>query len=65
MAAIVINRDNSKNQKLLTALALQLGENVSKLTASQAEDIQLGIIMSREKTGKRVSRETIFKHLDA
>lgn len=65
MSAIVIKSKNSKNIKLLTMLAEQLGETVSKLTSSQAEDIQLGMMMKKEKTGKLVSRKTIFKHLDA
>jgi len=65
MGAIVIKSDNNKNLKLLTELAEQLGETVNKLTPSQAEDIQLGMLMKREKTGKSVSRKSIFKHLDA
>jgi hypothetical protein len=63
MGAIVIKSDNNKNLKLLTELAEQLGESVSKLTVSQAEDIQLGMLMKREKTGKAATRESIFKHL--
>ena len=65
MGSIVIKSNNSKNLKLLTELAEQLGETVSKLTTSQAEDIQLGLMMKREKTGKSVSRKAIFKHLDS
>ena len=65
MGAIVIKSDNNKNLKLLTELAEQLGESVNKLTSSQAEDIQLGMLMKKEKTGKTVTRASIFKHLDA
>ncbi len=65
MTAIVIKSDNAKNIKLLTALAEQLGETVDKLSPTQAEDLQLGMIMKKEKTGKTVSRKDIFKHLDA
>lgn len=65
MGAIVINSENNKHLKLLTALAEELGETVNKLTSSQTEDLQLGMLMKKEKTGKTVSRETIFKHLDA
>ena len=62
MGSIVIKSSNSKNLRLLTELAKQLGETVDKLSPSQAEDIQLGLMMKREKTGKAVSRERIFKH---
>ena len=65
MGAIVINSENSKHLKLLTALAEELGETVNKLTLSQTEDLQLGMLMKKEKTGKTVSRDAIFKHLDA
>lgn len=65
MSAIVIKSSNSKNLKLLSALAEQLGETVNKISSSQAEDIQLGMMMKKERTGKTVSRKTIFKHLDS
>ncbi len=65
MGAIVIKSSNNKNLKLLSAIAEQLGETVNKLSISQAEDLQLGLIMKKEKTGKTVSRKTIFKHLDS
>ena len=65
MGSIVIKSDNNRNLQLLTALAKQLWETVSKLSPSQAEDLQLGIFMKKEKTGKTVSRKAIFKHLDA
>ena len=64
MGAIVIKSHNSKNLRLLIALAEQLGETVDKISASQAEDFQLGMLMKKEKTGKTVSRKSIFKHLD-
>ena len=65
MGSIVIKSNNNKNLQLLTALAKQLGETVNKLTPSQAEDLQLGLLMKREKTGKTVSRKAIFKLLDS
>ena len=65
MGAIVIKSDNNRNLKLLTELARQLGETVTKLTPSQAEDIQLGMLMKKEKTGEPVLRASIFKHLDS
>lgn len=65
MAAIVIKSTNSKHLKLLAELAEQLGETVNKLSASEAEDLQLGLLMKKQKTGKTVSRAAIFKHLDS
>lgn len=65
MAAIVIKSTNRKHLKLLAELAEQLGETVSKLNASEAEDLQLGLLMKKQKTGKAVSRATIFKLLDS
>ena len=65
MGAIVIKSSNNKNLRLLTELAKQLGETVDKLSPAQAEDIQLGMLMKKEKTGKTVSRESIFKHLNS
>lgn len=65
MSAIVIKTRNRKNLKLLTDLAEQLGETVNKLTRAEAEDIQLGMIMKTEKTGKTVSKKSVFKYLDA
>ncbi len=65
MGAIVIKSSNSKNLRLLTLLAEQLGEEVSKLSTEQVEDLHLGLLMKKEKTGKTVSRTAIFKHLDS
>ncbi|GAA4464087.1 hypothetical protein GCM10023093_13740 [Nemorincola caseinilytica] len=64
MGAIVINSENARNLKLLAALAEQLGERVSRLSPSQIEDMQLGKLMKKEKTGKTVDRKEIFKHLE-
>ena len=65
IGAIVIKSDNAKNLKLLAALAEQLGESVSKLTESQIEDMQLGMLMKKVKTGISISRKTVFEHLDS
>ena len=64
MGAIIIKSDNAKHLKLLAELAEQLGEKVGRLTTSQIEDLQLGLLIKKEKTGKAVSRDTIFKLLD-
>jgi len=65
MGAIVIKSRNTKNLKLLSDFAEQLGETVDKLTTAEAEDIKLGLFMKKEKTGKSISRAAIFKHLNA
>lgn len=65
MAAIFIESDDAKNLKLLTDLAKQLGIKVSKLSVPEVEDIHLGMLIKREKTGKTVSRDSIMKLLDA
>ncbi len=64
MSAIVIESSNPKNLKLLADIAKQLGESVKKLSHDQYEDIQLGMFIKSEKTGKEVSREDVFKLLD-
>lgn len=65
MSAIVIKSSNSKNLKLLATLAEQLGETVNKLSAAEAEDLQLAMLIKKEKTGRAVSRKTVFKHLES
>jgi len=65
MGAIVIKSRNTKNLKLLSDFAEQLGETGDKLTTAEAEDIKLGLFMKKEKTGKSISRAAIFKHLNA
>jgi len=39
MGSIVIKSNNNRNLQLLTTLAKQLGETVSKLSPSQADDL--------------------------
>jgi len=65
MGAIVIKSKSVKNLKLLTAYARQLGEIVNILSPAQTEDLQLGMMMKKEKTGRKVSREDIFNHLES
>ena len=61
MAAIIIRTSNNKNLKLLTTLAEQLGETANKLSPTQAEDLLLGMMMKKEKTGKTVNRGYYFQ----
>jgi hypothetical protein len=63
MSAIVIKADN-QNTKLLKELAKKLGADVLNINEEQYEDLALGIIMDKVKTGESVSRESIMKKLD-
>ena len=62
MAAILIKAD-SKSNKLLKELAEKLGGNVTTITEEQYEDVLLGFLMDKEKTGKNTTRAAIFKKL--
>jgi len=62
MAAILIKAD-SKSNKLLKELAEKLGGNVTTITEEQYEDVLLGSLMDKEKTGKNTTRAAIFKKL--
>jgi hypothetical protein len=59
MGAIVIKADNESN-KILKELAEKLGGNVTQIDEEQYEDIVLGTLMEKEKTGKNVTRTAIF-----
>ena len=62
MGAIVIKADSQSN-KILKALAEKLGGDVIQLDEEQYEDLMLGKLMEKEKTGKLTTREAIFKKL--
>ena len=63
MAAIVIENIDKTNLKLLADMARKLGSKVTTLNAEQTEDLALGLIMKKEKTGKTVTREEVMKKL--
>jgi hypothetical protein len=63
MTAIIIKVD-SKSNKILAKLARKLGGNVLSIDDSQYEDIALGILMDKEKTGEIVSRDEIMRKLN-
>ena len=63
MSAIVIQAD-PKSNKILAELAKKLGGNVLSINDGQYEDIALGALMDKEKTGKVVSRKDIMKKLN-
>ena len=62
MSAIVIKTDN-QNTKILKELAKKLGANVLNINEGQYEDLALGLLMDKVKTGKTVSRDSIMKKI--
>jgi hypothetical protein len=62
MSAIVIKADN-QSSRILKELAKKLGANVLNIKDDQYEDLSLGYLMDKVKTGKTVSRATIMKKL--
>jgi hypothetical protein len=63
MSAIVIKADN-QNTRILRELAKKLGADVLNINEDQFEDLALGIIMDKVKTGETVSRESIMNKLE-
>ena len=63
MSAIVIQAD-PKSNKILAELAKKLGGNVLAIDDGQYEDIALGALMEKEKTGKVVPRKDVMKKLN-
>lgn len=62
MSTIMIKTDK-QSSKILSELAKKLGANVVDIKDEQFEDFMLGTLMDSVKTGKTVSRNTIFKKL--
>ena len=62
MSTILIHADKKSN-KLLSELAKKLGGNVIDMKDEQYEDLMLGTLMDKVKTGKTVSKSTILKKL--
>ena len=60
MGAIVI-KAKPQSRKLLRELAEKLGARVTEINEQQYEDLLLGELMDAEKTGRKVSRASIFK----
>lgn len=62
MSTIMIKTDK-QSSKILSDLAKKLDGNVVDIKDEQFEDFMLGTLMDSVKTGKTVSRNTIFKKL--
>ena len=62
MSAIVIKADN-QNTKILKELAKKLGANVISINEELYEDLALGLLIEKSKTGELVSRDFIMEKL--
>jgi S-adenosylmethionine/arginine decarboxylase-like enzyme len=63
MSVIVIKADN-QNTKILKELAKKLGATVLNINEDQYEDLALGLLMDKSKTGETASRDSIMKKLN-
>ena len=63
MAAIIIKSDNTKNLRLLADLAQRLGDQAAAINADMMEDLLLGELMNREKTGRKADKQKVLKTL--
>jgi hypothetical protein len=62
MSTIIIKTDK-KSSKILAELAKKLGGNVFDMKDDQFDELMLGRLMDKVKTGKTVSKESILKKL--
>jgi hypothetical protein len=62
MSTILIKTDK-RSSKILAELAKRLGANVIDVNDQQFEDLVLGTLMDKVKTGKTVSKDSILKKL--
>jgi hypothetical protein len=62
MSTILIKSDK-RSSKILAELAKRLGANVIDVNDEQFEDLMLGTLMDKVKTGKTVSKDSILKKL--
>ena len=60
METIIIQTQSKSTTKLIVELAKKLGEKVSVLDKEQAEDIAFGEMMTHQKTGTTVSKESVM-----
>lgn len=62
MSAILIKTDK-RSSKILAELAKRLGANVIDVKEDQFEDLMLGTLMDKVKTGNTVPKDSILKKL--
>lgn len=65
MAALIIESKNPENLKLLAEIARKMGDKAQELTTDDMEDLILGQMIDKAKTGKVASREAVMKKLGA
>lgn len=63
MASILVNAHGSAQVKLVRSVLKKMGIESTVLSASDAEDIALGLLMSKVDRTKKVSRSTVMKKL--
>lgn len=64
MDALLIKTD-AKTNKIMRTIAKSLGAAVYSVNESQYEDLVLGEMMDKKKTGTLIDRNEIFKTLNA
>ena len=62
MGTILIKTDK-RSSKILAELAKRLGAKVIDVKDEQFDDLMLGTLMDKVKTGKTVSKDSILKKL--
>jgi 4-hydroxy-3-methylbut-2-enyl diphosphate reductase IspH len=63
METVIIKSKSRSNAELLVEMAKKMGDEAKLLSAEQSEDIALGLLMKKNKTGINVSKKTILKKL--
>ena len=63
MATIITKSENAKNLRLLASLAKRLGDQATSVNAEALEDLMLGELMNRQKTGEKADKQKILKML--
>ncbi|MBS1902412.1 MAG: hypothetical protein JSS75_01755 [Bacteroidetes bacterium] len=63
MASILVNAHGSAQVKLVRSVLKKMGIESTVLSASDAEDIALGLLMSKVDRTKKVSRSAVMKKL--
>jgi len=61
--SVLLEADSASNLSLLLELAKKLGIKSSLLSKEEVEDAKLGMLMSKEMTGKTVDEASVLKEL--
>lgn len=63
METLLIQTQSKQTSKLLVELVKKMGDKAQVLNPEIAEDLTLGLMMTQEKTGNKVSKASILEHL--